>query len=78
MKNKITIIGCPKLDEVDYSEKLALILANNDIKSITVLRMDVPCCGGIVHAVRNAMLASGKLVPWNVVTISTDERILLG
>lgn len=76
MKNKITIIGCPKLDDVDYSEKLALILANNDIKSITVLRMEVPCCGGIVHAVKNAMMSSGKLIPWNVVTISTDGKIM--
>lgn len=78
MKNKITIIGCPKLDEVDYSEKLALILANNDIRSITVLRMEVPCCGGIVHAVKNAMLSSGKMIPWNVVTISTDGNITEG
>lgn len=76
MKNKITIIGCPKLDEVDYSEKLALILANNEIKSVTVLRMEVPCCGGIVHAVKNAMMSSGKLIPWNVVTISTDGSII--
>ncbi|NLK86008.1 MAG: 4Fe-4S binding protein [Clostridiaceae bacterium] len=76
MKNKITIIGCPKLDDVDYSEKLALILANNDIRSITVLRMEVPCCSGIVHAVKNAMMSSGKMVPWNVVTISTDGNIV--
>lgn len=75
MKNKITIIGCPKLDEVDYSQKLTEIFANNDLKSITVLRMEVPCCGGIVHAVKNALLASGTMVPWNVVTISTDGSI---
>ncbi len=78
MKNKITIIGCPKLDEVDYSEKLALILANNEIKSITVLRMEVPCCGGIVQAVKNAMIGSGKMIPWSVVTISTDGNIIEG
>ena len=78
MKNKITIIGCPKLDEVDYSEKLALILANNEIKSITVLRMEVPCCGGIVQAVKNAMISSGKMIPWSVVTISTDGNIIEG
>ena len=76
MKNKITIIGCPKLDEVDYSQKLTQILANNNIKSITVLRMEVPCCGGIVHAVKNALIASGNMVPWNVVTISTDGNII--
>jgi NAD-dependent dihydropyrimidine dehydrogenase PreA subunit len=76
MKNKITIIGCPKLDEVDYSQKLAQIFANHDLKSITVLRMEVPCCGGIVHAVKNALLTSGTMVPWNVVTISTDGSIL--
>jgi ferredoxin len=75
MKNRITIIGCPKLDDVDYSEKLSLILANNDIRSITVLRMEVPCCGGIVQAVKNAMMSSGKMIPWNVVTISIDGNI---
>ena len=76
MKNKITIIGCPKLDEVDYSQKLSHILANNNIKSITVLRMEVPCCGGIVTAVKNALVSSGNMVPWNVVTISTDGSII--
>ena len=75
MKNKITIIGCPKLDEVDYAQKLTQIFASHEIKSITVLRMEVPCCGGIVHAVKNALLASGTMVPWNVVTISTDGSI---
>lgn len=73
---KITLIGCPKLDDIDYGEKLAQILANNDIKSITVVRMEVPCCGGIVSAVKSAMLKSGKLIPWRVVTISTDGRII--
>ncbi|NMA32929.1 MAG: 4Fe-4S dicluster domain-containing protein [Clostridiaceae bacterium] len=76
MKDRITIIGCPKLDDTDYSEKLAAILANNNIQSITVLRMEVPCCSGLVHAVRNAMLISGKVIPWNVVTISIDGDII--
>ncbi len=76
MKNKITLIGCPKLDEVDYSEKLTQILRLNDLKSITVIRMEVPCCGGIVHAVKTAMANSGKMIPWNVVTIGTDGTIL--
>jgi len=76
MKGKITLIGCPKLDDVDYAEKLTEILTYNNIKSITVLRMEVPCCGGIVHAVKQALINSGNLVPWNVVTISTDGYIL--
>ncbi len=76
MKNKITIIGCPKLDEGDYSEKLTAILSYNNIKSVTVLRMEVPCCGGITNAVKNALLKSGKMIPWNVVTITTDGQIL--
>lgn len=76
MRNKITIIGCPKLDEVDYSQKLTQILANHNIKSVTVLRMEVPCCGGLVYAVKNALIASGNMVPWNVVTISTDGNII--
>ena len=76
MKNKITLIGCPKLDEVDYSEKLTAILSNNNIKSVTILRMEVPCCGGIVHAAKTAFLQSGKMVPWRVITISTDGRVL--
>jgi len=76
MKNKITLIGCPKLDEVDYSEKLTAILAGNNIKSITVVRMEVPCCGGIVNAVKSALLQSGKMIPWQIVTISTDGEII--
>ncbi len=72
IKNKITLIGCPKLDEGDYSEKLTEILRMNDIKSITVVRMIVPCCGGIVNAVKTALINSGKMIPWQVVTISTD------
>lgn len=76
IKNKITLIGCPKLDAVNYSEKLTQILAANDIKSVTVVRMEVPCCGGMEHAVKEALKASGKFIPWQVVTISTDGRIL--
>lgn len=76
MKNKIALIGCPKLDAVDYSEKLTAILRDNDIKSVTVVRMEVPCCGGIEQAVITALKNSGKMIPWQVVTISTDGRIL--
>ena len=72
----MTLIGCPKLDSVDYTEKLTEILRNNHIKSVTVVRMEVPCCGGIEQAVKNALLASGKFLPWQVVTLSTDGRIL--
>ncbi len=76
IRNRITLIGCPKLDSVDYSEKLTQIIAQNDIKSVTVVRMEVPCCGGIENAVKNALMASGKFIPWQVVTISTDGRIV--
>lgn len=76
MKGKITLIGCPKLDEVDYSQKLTQIIANHNIKSVTVLRMEVPCCGGIVNAVKNALIDSRKMVPWNIVTISTDGTVI--
>ena len=76
MKGKITLIGCPKLDEGDYSEKLTEIIRSNDIKSVTVLRMEVPCCGGLEHAAITALKNSGKFIPWNVVTFSTDGRIL--
>lgn len=76
MKNKITLIGCPKLDEGDYSEKLTAILKMNNIKSVTVVRMEVPCCGGIENAVKTALKNSDKLIPWQVVTISTDGRII--
>lgn len=76
IRDRITLIGCPKLDSVDYSEKLTAIIRENDIKSVTVVRMEVPCCGGIEHAVKNALQASGKLIPWQVVIISTDGRIL--
>lgn len=77
MKNKITIIGCPKLDEPNYADKISEILKRNEIKSITVLRMEVPCCGGIVHAVKTALLNSGKMIPWSVVTISTDGELIM-
>lgn len=76
MKNKITLVGCPKLDSVDYSEKLTEILRSNSIKSLTVVRMEVPCCGGLENAVKTALKNSGKLIPWRVVTISTDGQIL--
>jgi ferredoxin len=76
MKNKITLIGCPKLDDIDYSEKLTEILKNNNIKNITVVRMTVPCCGGIVNAVTAALKNSGKMIPWQVVTISPDGVII--
>ena len=76
MRNKVTLIGCPKLDEGDYAEKLTAILQANDIKSVTVLRMEVPCCGGIANATMRALQASGKMIPWQVVTISTDGAIL--
>ncbi|MGF6907662.1 ATP-binding protein [Fusobacterium sp. PH5-44] len=76
MKGKITLVGCPKLDSVDYTEKLTEIIKNNDVKSVTVVRMEVPCCGGIESAVKNALIASGKFIPWQVVTITTDGKIL--
>ena len=76
MKGKITIIGCPKLDAVDYTEKLTVIIRDNDIKSVTIVRMEVPCCGGLQRAAENALRASGKFIPWQVVTISRDGRIL--
>ena len=76
MKGKITLIGCPKLDSVDYSEKLAAIIRDNDIKSVTIVRMEVPCCGGLQRAAETALRNSGKFIPWQVVTISRDGRIL--
>lgn len=75
MKGRVTIIGCPKLDEVDYSEKLQAIIENNDIKSVTVLRMEVPCCGGLEHAAVTALKNSGKFIPWQVVTFTLDGHI---
>ena len=76
MKGKVTLIGCPKLDDVDYSEKLTQIIAQNDIKSVTVLRMEVPCCGGLEHAAVTALKNSGKFIPGQVVTSSIDGKIL--
>lgn len=76
IKGHITLIGCPKLDEGDYAEKLTSIITNNDIKSVTIVRMEVPCCGGIENAAKRALQASGKFIPWRVVTISTDGKIL--
>lgn len=76
MKGHITIIGCPKLDSVDYSEKLTEIIQNNDIKSVTIVRMEVPCCGGLEYAAKTALQNSGKFLPWQVVTISTEGAIL--
>ncbi|MBQ4605382.1 MAG: 4Fe-4S binding protein [Clostridia bacterium] len=76
IRNHITLIGCPKLDEGDYTEKLTAIIAGNNIKSVKIVRMEVPCCGGIEMAVKRALQASGKFIPWQVVTISTDGKIL--
>ena len=76
IKNRITVVGCPKLDGTDYSEKLTQIIRDNDIKSVTVVRMEVPCCGGIEFMAKNAIRESGKFLPWRVVTVSTDGRIL--
>ena len=76
MRGRITLIGCPKLDEGDYTDKLTAIIRDNDIKSVTILRMEVPCCGGIEQAAKRALQASGKFIPWRVVTVSTDGRIL--
>lgn len=76
MRNKVTLIGCPKLDGINYAEKLTRIIAENDIKSVTVVRMEVPCCGGLSHAVKTALQDSGKFIPWKIVTISLDGKIL--
>ncbi len=76
IKNRVTLVGCPKLDDVDYSEKLEKIIAGNNIKSLTIVRMEVPCCGGMENAAKKALQASGKFIPWQVVTISTDGRII--
>lgn len=76
IRGHITLVGCPKLDDVDYSEKLTAIIRNNDIREVTVVRMEVPCCGGLENAAKRALQASGKFIPWQVVTISTDGKIL--
>ena len=76
IRGHITLVGCPKLDGVDYSEKLTEIIRNNDVRSVTVVRMEVPCCGGLENAAKTALRRSGKFIPWQVVTISTDGRIV--
>lgn len=76
MKNKICLIGCPKLDEGDYADKLTAIIQQNQIESVTVVRMEVPCCGGIVNAVKTALLQSGKMIPWQVAVISTNGQLI--
>ena len=76
MKGKITLIGCPKLDDIDYSEKLTQVITGNNIQSVTIARMEVPCCGGLEAATKTALQNSGKFIPWQVVTISVDGNIL--
>ena len=76
IKNHITLIGCPKLDEGDYSEKLTSIIKNNNIKSVKIVRMEVPCCSGLENAVKKALMQSGKFIPWQVVVITTDGKII--
>ena len=76
IRNRVTLIGCPKLDEGDYADNLTAIIRDNDIQSVTVVRMEVPCCGGIENAVKRALMASGKFIPWRVVTVSIDGRLL--
>lgn len=76
MKNHITLIGCPKLDGCDYAEKLTQIISNNNIKSVRIVRMEVPCCSGIESAAKRALMASGKFIPWQVTVISTDGKII--
>lgn len=76
IQNKVTLIGCPKLDQVDYSEKLTEIIQNNNIQSVTIVRMEVPCCGGLEMAAKKALQNSGKFVPWQVVTISINGKII--
>lgn len=75
IRGKVTLVGCPKLDGVDYSEKLTQIIQNNDIQSVTVVRMEVPCCGGLEFAVKKALQQSGKFIPWQVVTVKIDGSI---
>lgn len=76
IRGRVTLIGCPKLDAVDYTEKLTQILRQNSIKSLTIVRMEVPCCGGLEHAATQALKASGRFIPWQVVTIGIYGRIL--
>ena len=76
IRGKITLVGCPKLDSVDYTEKLTEIISSNDIQSVTIVRMEVPCCGGLEMATKKALQNTGKFIPWQVVTVSIDGRIL--
>ena len=76
MRNHVTLIGCPKLDDIDYSDKLRSIISNNNIKSVTIVKMEVPCCSGLENAVKKALMASGKFIPWQVITISTEGDII--
>ncbi len=76
IRGRVTLVGCPKLDGVDYSEKLEAIIRENDIRDVTVVRMEVPCCGGLEYAAKQALQRSGKFIPWRVVTVSVDGRIL--
>ena len=76
IKGHITLVGCPKLDSVDYAEKLTEIIRSNDIKSVTVVRMEVPCCGGLELAAKKALQQSGKFIPWQVVTVTVDGRLV--
>lgn len=76
MRNRITLIGCPKLDEGDYTEKLAAIIRENEIKSVAIVRMEVPCCGGLEHAAKAAIQASGKFIPWQVVVVATNGNVV--
>ena len=76
IRGRVTLIGCPKLDSVDYTDKLTAIIAGNDIKSVIVVRMEVPCCGGIENAVKKALQQSGKFIPWRIVTVTTDGRLV--
>ena len=75
IRGRVTLVGCPKLDGVDYAEKLTAIIAQNDIQSVTIVRMEVPCCGGLENAAKRAIQASGKFLPWQVVTITTDGQV---
>ena len=76
MRGKVTVVGCPKLDPVDYSEKLTEILRENDVKSVTIVHMEVPCCGGLEMAAKKALQESGKFIPWQVITLSLDGKII--
>lgn len=76
IRNRVTLIGCPKLDQADYAEKLEAIIRENEIKSVTIVRMEVPCCGGLEYAAKEALKASGKFIPWQVVVIATDGHII--